>query len=131
MDAQRFLEFHGSRLVSAVEEHGGLELYLDAYVHEWRGDEGAGYRAPLCLVLTRSSPAGPLRVPQAISDGTLELAGTTHEGMLPLELEQDAPVRLELGFFSGERLEVRAEGLAFRSCGEPVLVERLPPDLRP
>jgi len=56
--------------------------------------------------------------PGWIVDGSLDVDGTLYDNVIPLPFDAMGPVRLDLGFNTGERLILTARAMAIRLVGE-------------
>jgi hypothetical protein len=125
------IELHDSRLVS-VEEDG---LVLVAYVHRWRLKNrtwsGTGWSQDFRIGIRSKSLPTPPPLPVDIGSGTLVVAGTAHENLIPYPLPKLGKAELVLHLVPTHTIELRGELVSVSAVGHARLVETLPADFAP
>jgi hypothetical protein len=125
------LELQDSR-VNHIELADGVALihFSHAYIHKSKGrpgrDPGTGWSQEAELVLWKAAATKPLpRLPNAISEGFLEVGGVRHE-IIPLPFKRKVGARLYLLFADGAETELLGEKPFLELLGVPIYLEDFP-----
>jgi len=122
------LEIRDSR-VSQIELLDGIATiyFSHAYIHKSKGkagkDPGTGWSQEAQLVLLEATALGPLpALPNAISEGFLEVGGIRHE-LIPLPFRRKVGARLSLLFVDGAQMEIIGKRPAIELLGKAIYLE--------
>lgn len=125
----RALEFHDSQLESVAGDSNGLSLTLQAYVHESRGrpgiDPGTGWHQRVLVKI--EDPVCDLGslAPSSIADGELWTPNGHRVGIVPIPLDEDGKIRLDLQF-TGAAVSLTGSRIVIAPIGEPKFVDHFP-----
>jgi hypothetical protein len=131
--AHRAIEFHDSELAAVSRVGASVVLsFSAAYVHESTGvpgaDAGVGWYQPARLTITHGEIASDARLPAAIADGFIRVAGTLHQNHIPAAAGTlDGPIELSLLLSTAEILLVRGAAITIELSGQPSTVEHFSP----
>ena len=122
------LELHESRVSQIELLDGTATIYFShAYIHKSKGkagrDPGTGWSQEAGLVLLEANASGPLpALPNAISEGFLEVGGIRHE-LIPLPFKRKVGARLNLLFVDGAQIEIIGKRPAIELFGKAIYLE--------
>ena len=129
----QIIELHDSQLASISFVNGrALVVFAHAYIHKSSGkpgrDIGTGWSQSAELVIHESSEVNlPRSWPCTIADGQLELGDIVHANEIPIPLNHEGKVRLELELleFDGEFtvIELNGTNARLKLLGEAEYVE--------
>lgn len=128
MEDNAAVEIHDSSL-ERIESHGdSLVAVFDAYVHRSSGrpgiDDGTGWSQELRVRVRGGKVTGNVDlVPLELLDGYVELSGEKFDNIVPVPLEHDGPVRIELQSWNEWQVTIVGEGLDAHLVGSGKYIE--------
>jgi hypothetical protein len=118
--------------VSQIELLDGVATvyFSHAYIHKSKGtpgrDPGTGWSQEARLILPEARISGRLpMLPNAISEGFLEVGGLRHE-VIPLPFKRKVAAKLYLAFANGTEVELVGERPILELLGTPIYLEEFP-----
>jgi hypothetical protein len=130
------IELHDSTILVSGAGNAIVLQFCPAYVHHWEqssaGWIGQGRSQAAELVIAEGSfsslaPKGSFDV----SDGWLKVGAQLHENLIPVPIDERAPVRLRLELVNAKPVEISGKGITLRLVGQPKRIEELPPEWAP
>ena len=124
----RTIEIHDSEVDSVLVDTGKIVLDLSAYIHESDGrpaiDAGTGWVQHAVIRVHGDVVAGSLtEFPCDLSSGCLILKGERSDNLIPIPLDCDGDVELQLTSKFGESIHIRGHRIVLELLGEPDYVE--------
>ena len=122
------LELHDSRIDGVELVGGDAHIHFShAYIHKSKSTPGrgtgTGWSQEALLAISGAVINGQYpTLPNAISDGFLEVGGIKHT-LLPLPFKRRADVSLHLTFTDGTSLHVSGRGALLELLGQPIYLE--------
>src|SRR5262245_52595681 len=118
----QFIEFHDSRLLSAVDAGHETRLELDAYMHRWERRDGAwvgtGWSQPIRVSVAGARRLTAVGLPRTIGTGVIIIPGVTYENGVPLPFTCENDAQLTLILENGDELSCSGSRLAIEMTGD-------------
>ncbi len=128
---QLAIEFHDSSLV----EVSASKLLLCAYVHRWirfgADWSGSGWKQDFAIRLNREDAGISERLPLVLAGGTMSVAGSSYDNVLPYPFGGRGLARIVLEDETGTVHEFQGLLGPIQARGEARFVERLPEAFAP